>query len=129
MWRELKRVWLVVGSVLVIMLVTSCAQAATPTDNQTGTPATPSVPNEAEKAVEQAKIDLAQRKGIAKEKIVLIRVDDVDWPDTSLGCPEPGKVYAQVITPGYKILLSDGQEEYEYHSDKENNVVYCQGNR
>jgi len=128
MWRE-KKVWLVVGSVLILMLVVSCAPAATPTDTQTGTPASPSVPSEAEKAVEQAKIDLAQRKGIAKEKIVLIRVDDVDWPDTSLGCPEPGKVYAQVITPGYKILLSDGQDEYEYHSDKENNVVYCQGNR
>ena len=86
------------------------------------------MPSEAEKAVERAKIDLAQRKGVAKEKIVLIRVEYVDWPDTSLGCPEPGKVYAQVITPGYRILLSDGQEEHEYHSDKGNRVVYCQGN-
>ena len=128
MWRE-KKIWLAVSSVLILVLVASCAPAPAPTDTQIGTPASPSVPSEAEKAVEQAKIDLAQRKGIAKEKIVLIRVDDVDWPDTSLGCPEPGKVYAQVITPGYKILLSDGQEEYEYHSDKENNVVYCQGNR
>ena len=128
MWRE-KKIWLAVSSVLILVLVASCAPAPAPTDTQIGTPASPSVPSEAEKAVEQAKIDLAQRNGIAKEKIVLIRVDDVDWPDTSLGCPEPDKVYAQVITPGYKILLSNGQEEYEYHSDKENNVVYCQGNR
>lgn len=128
MWQE-KKVWLVVSCVLILVLVASCAPAPAPTDTPSGTPASPLVPSEAEKAVERAKIDLAQRRGIAKEKIVLIRVGHVDWPDTSLGCPEPGKVYAQVITPGYRILLSDGQEEYEYHSDKENNVVYCQGNR
>ena len=128
MWRE-KTIWLVVSCVLILVLVASCAPSPAPTDTPSDTPDSPSVPSEAEKVVERAKIDLAQRKGVAKEKIVLIRVEYVDWPDTSLGCPEPGKVYAQVITPGYKILLSDGQEEYEYHSDKENNVVYCQGNR
>src|SRR6186713_2789818 len=26
------------------------------------------------------------------------------FPDASLGCPEPGKVYAQTTTPGYKII-------------------------
>lgn len=75
MWRELKKVWLVVGSVLILMLVASCAPAATPIDTPSGTPASPSVPSEAEKAVEQAKIDLVQRKGVAKEKVVLIRVE------------------------------------------------------
>lgn len=27
--------------------------------------------------------------------------DPVEWSDTSLGCPMPGLVYAQVITPGF----------------------------
>lgn len=81
-----------------------------------------------EAAVALAKEDLAKRKGIDKEEIVVVKVGSVDWPDTSLGCPEPGMMYAQVITPGYKILLSYAGETYEYHSDKGDRVVYCGDN-
>lgn len=80
---------------------------------------------EAEKAVEQAKFDLADNKGISISTVSLKEFVEVDWPDTSLGCPEPGCMYAQVITPGYKIILSDGSTDYEYHADKNGNVVSC----
>ncbi|HEU65152.1 MAG TPA: hypothetical protein ENN57_00615 [Chloroflexi bacterium] len=80
----------------------------------------------AEPAVEQAKEDLANRKGVDKEHVTVVAVKAVNWPDTSLGCPEPGMVYAQVITPGYRILLSYGGQTYEYHSDQGDRVVYCQ---
>jgi len=57
--------------------------------------------------MKRAKEDLANCKGIDKEQI---SVASVNWPDTSLGCPEPGMVYAHVVTRGYKILLSyDGR--------------------
>ncbi len=90
-----------------------------------GTPSDALVPPGAEGVVNLAKADLAQRKGIDKDEIVVVAVDAVDWPDTSLGCPEPGMMYAQVITPGYKILLSYAGEIYQYHSDKVDRVVYC----
>lgn len=83
------------------------------------------VPPGAEEVVELAKADLAKRKGLDKDEIVIVEVEPVDWSDTSLGCPEPGMMYAQVITPGYKILLSYAGETYEYHSDKVDHVVYC----
>jgi hypothetical protein len=76
-------------------------------------------------AVEQAKEDLANRKGIDNEQIVVVKVKAVDWSDTSLGCPQPGMMYAQVITPGYRILLSYGGQIYPYHSDQHGRVVYC----
>jgi hypothetical protein len=84
------------------------------------------IPDGAERAVEQAKEDLANRKGIDKGQIAVIEVKAVDWPDTSLGCPEPGMMYAQVITPGYRILLSYDGQIYPYHSDLGGRVVYCQ---
>ncbi len=91
-----------------------------------GAPSDVLVPPGAEEVVKLAKADLAKRMGIDKEGIVVVRVDSVDWPDTSLGCPEPGMMYAQVVTPGYKILLSYAGEIYEYHSDKGDRIVYCQ---
>jgi len=73
--------------------------------------------------VELAKADLADRIGIDREQITVVSVKAVDWPDASLGCPEPGMLYAQVITPGYRIVLSHDGETYEYHSDRSNRVV------
>ncbi len=75
--------------------------------------------------VELAKADLAQRIGIEKEQIVVESVEPVAWPDTSLGCPEPDTVYNQVITDGYRILLSHDGETYRYHTDEGNRVVLC----
>ncbi len=90
-----------------------------------GSSSSVTVPGATEPVVKLAKEDLANRKGIDKDKIVVVEIEQVDWPDASLGCPEPGKMYAQVITPGYRILLSYKKEKYKYHSDKENRVVYC----
>jgi len=79
-----------------------------------------------EAPVDLAKADLAERKGIEKEQIEVESVKPVEWPDASLGCPEPGMMYAQVITPGYQILLSHDGETYRYHTDaRGNRVVLC----
>jgi len=80
----------------------------------------------AEQVVERAKEDLAGRKGIDKDEITVTAVEAVNWPDTSLGCPVPDMMYTQVITPGYRILLSYAEETYVYHSDRGNHLVYCQ---
>jgi hypothetical protein len=63
-----------------------------------------------------AKDDLSQRTGIPKSDIKVQAVEAVEWPDSSLGCPRPGMMYAQVITPGYRIVLEAGGKTYEYHS-------------
>jgi len=38
-----------------------------------------------------------------------------EFPDASLGVPEPGKMYAQVITPGYVIRLAVEGAVTKYH--------------
>lgn len=65
---------------------------------------------------ERAREALANWLGISSEEIEVIRVEEVEWPDTSLGCPEPGMVYAQVIVPGCRVVMRVGDEVYEYHS-------------
>jgi hypothetical protein len=60
--------------------------------------------------------DLSKRTGIPVSDIKVVSVEAVEWPDTSVGCPRPGMMYAQVITPGYRIVLEAGGETYEYHS-------------
>lgn len=75
--------------------------------------------------IAHAKEDLAVRKSVSMGKIVLKHIEAVDWPDASLGCPEEGKACAQVIMPGYRLVLSDGTADFEYHTDKHQRVVLC----
>lgn len=76
---------------------------------------TPPEFSEAE-AVKLAKEHLAANLGITIEEIAVISVEKVNWPDTSLGLPEPDRVYAQVIIPGFKITLMASGQEYHYHA-------------
>ncbi|MEL7022808.1 MAG: hypothetical protein AAGL69_03610 [Pseudomonadota bacterium] len=53
---------------------------------------------------------LAQSLGITVDQITVDSVRPIDWRDSSIGCPQPGEAYGQVITPGHKIALRvDGQ--------------------
>ena len=71
---------------------------------------------EAEALVEEAVLDLANRYGVDREEVTVETVEPFEFPDASLGVPEPGRSYAQVLTPGYIILLRWKDELYEYHA-------------
>ncbi len=64
--------------------------------------------------VEKARTDLAKRFKMQAKNIKVIEAKPVTWPDASLGMPEPGKVYAQVLTPGYQIILEARNTRYLY---------------
>ncbi len=76
--------------------------------------------------IDRAKEDLSERVGVDPSKINIIQADAVNWADSSLGCPEPGMMYTQVITPGYLIRLEVDGKIFEYHASKRGTeVVYC----
>jgi hypothetical protein len=83
-------------------------------------------PAAAEEVVKLAKQDLAERLAVATEVIRLVSVEEVDWSDASLGCPEPGMMYAQVITPGFLVTIEAEGQQYEYHTDEGRFVVLCE---
>ena len=85
-------------------------------------------PEGAADQVRLAREDLAGRLGLtpASEAIRLVSVEPVQWSDASLGCPQPGIMYAEVITPGYLVVLEARGEEYRYHTDLERLVVLCE---
>jgi hypothetical protein len=95
----------------------------TPTPAPTATQV--ELPDEAERVVRRAIEDLAQRLGLDGDRISLVTVEAVEWSDASLGCPQPGMVYAQVIVPGFRVKLEAGGQEYTYHSDAGQLVVLC----
>lgn len=69
--------------------------------------------------------DLAGRLGVAPEAIAVVEVNEVEWPDASLGCPAPDMGYAQVITPGVQVILESGGQTYEYHGTGPDDLFLC----
>jgi len=69
--------------------------------------------------------DLAQRLGVHPSDVVVVRVEEVTWRDGSLGCPQPGMAYPQVLTPGHRFVLEHAGRRYEYHSGGRRGPFLC----
>lgn len=76
--------------------------------------------------VMQSIIDLiANETGDEVQSITITSAEPVDWPDTFLGCPIEGSFAAQVITPGYLVVVEYGGETFEVHTDLQGHAVTC----
>lgn len=58
--------------------------------------------------------DAARRTGVPMSEIDVTSVEAMTFNDAALGCPVPGKMYAQVLTPGFIVLLEAGGAELDY---------------
>ena len=84
------------------------------------------LPGGAETLVDLAKADLAQRLAVEITAITLISYEDVVWPDSSLGCPQPGMAYLQVPKDGSRIVLEFEGTTYDYHTGGGRDPFLCE---
>ncbi len=71
-------------------------------------------------------IDAAARAGVEVGKVTVVSAELRDWPDGSLGCPVPGMMYTQVITPGYRVLIEAGGEQFDYRMNRRGAFRLCE---
>jgi hypothetical protein len=100
-------------------LVPSIRRSAAPPPPPTLPPDWESLP-----AVQAARISLGIDTGINPARFNLRSVEAVNWNDTCLGIPQPGRVCAPAIVPGYRIVLGYSGQRYEVHTDQLGTVVY-----
>jgi hypothetical protein len=90
----------------------------------------PTIPTSSDLArqdlVVQAKEDLAQRLSIEIGQVGLVEAKAVVWPDSGLGCPQPGVAYTQVRRDGLLIRLRVGKRVYNYHSGGSRSPFLCE---
>jgi hypothetical protein len=131
-------------TVSAIFLVSGCQASSfageTPVEKMTPTRVVPSPQGDIEMTtslpvptdpglqnlIGKAKEDLAGRIAVTADEISLIEITEVEWSDSSLGCPQPGMSYLQVITPGYLIVLEANSQTYEYHSNRDSYFAFCE---
>ena len=112
--RAARRIWYwaaIAGTIVVLGLVLACGGDSKPANlDTTNTPQTLT------DTQTQARQVLAERLSAPAGELMLVSDEVVQWSDSSLGCPEAGMMYAQVITPGRRITFSYQGDQYEVHT-------------
>lgn len=79
--------------------------------------------------IEQAIADLAGRLGVNPGTIKVLRAEEVDWPDGSLGCPRDDMSYTQAIVNGVFVQLETSGQIYNYHGRAGDAPFLCTSKR
>jgi hypothetical protein len=82
-------------------------------------------PPSADKFINLAMQDLADRLKIDINQVSLTEATEILWPNAALGCPSPGKVYATGRVPGYRIRLQANETEFVYNTDLTGQIILC----
>jgi len=83
---------------------------------------TPTTETEPE-AVLKARDFLAAELGISVDEITTISFKAVEWSDSCLGLGGADEICAQMITPGYGVLLEAQGQQYELHTNTTGSVI------
>lgn len=75
-------------------------------------------------AVALGRAQLARELACEPAELAVESADAVEWSDSSLGCPQPGMMYMQVITPGYRVVFTRGGQRYTMHTGR-GHAVRC----
>ena len=86
---------------------------ASPTPNQ-------SLPRAIAEAVRQ---DLFRKTGIPVAQVQIKEASTAQWPNACLGLATSGEMCAEVIVPGWRIVLSDGKKTWIYRTDNQGNRI------
>jgi hypothetical protein len=91
-------------------------------------PEAPAMEENVDAVAAEVQTILAGHLGVAPDTLTLENSEARDWPDSALGCPAPGEMYMQVITPGYLLVFSDPEgQRYPVHTTSTGNtLILCQ---
>lgn len=84
-----------------------------------------STPSERPAPVRAAIAAYAASLDLPIDAVTLLSAEPVTWPDGSLGCPEPGMQYIQVLTEGFRVRLEAQGQRAEFHTDRGSQVLHC----
>ena len=61
-----------------------------------------------------AQRQLALHLKVSPADLPLQSANAKEWPDGSLGCPQDGQVYPQIVTPGFLLIFTDAAQSVQY---------------
>ncbi len=87
--------------------------------------ASPNPDKSASPAEQAAQNIAAESLGVEPEDVTVLKITSREWPDASLGCPQPDMMYAQMLTSGYQAIVEVDGETYDLRMDTRGNGLIC----
>ncbi|HID34463.1 MAG TPA: hypothetical protein EYP25_07840 [Anaerolineae bacterium] len=120
---------LLITILIVVVVIAAGAflimrQQKQPAEMPASAPA-PQIPPEFQKVAEDAVNIIVDELGVSPDAVTVISVQKVTWRDASLGCPAPGMMYAQVLTPGYLITAEVNGQTQNVHMNDQGKGAVC----
>ena len=106
-------------------VLAGCRSHATPPPASNVTSAPTTSPEARDRAFRAAATQLSKDVNAPRDSIAGVSQDEVTWRDSCLGCPKAGERCAQVLTPGYRVVLRIADATYEYHTDLGGKARLC----
>ena len=126
--------FLIASAMLTVVVGFTVSCSGYPLPDGSGFQATPTpeettLPDAAAKRQAAARQVLADRLTVTPDSLEFVSEQEVQWSDTSLGCPEPDQAYATVIVPGFRLTFRHSGNQYEVHAaeDASYHPVSCEG--
>jgi hypothetical protein len=114
-------------AIALSLLLAACVPLPSPQEPGPATPTREGPPSQslepAIPAAAAAQGALATELGVPASEITIVSTERVDWPDSCLGAATEGEICAQVITPGYRIMLHVNGKKVEVHADESGRTV------
>ncbi|MEM8806453.1 MAG: hypothetical protein AAGF01_10550 [Cyanobacteria bacterium P01_G01_bin.38] len=92
---------------------TPTVQVEPPADSSAVGP-TPTLSSQVQDAVLAA---IAADQSLPPDQLTLQNARADSWPDSCLGLANPDELCAQMITPGWEIIVTDGQTTWTYRTN------------
>ncbi|MBE7381515.1 MAG: hypothetical protein F6J95_008920 [Leptolyngbya sp. SIO1E4] len=70
---------------------------------------------------------VGEQQNLPSDQLQIVSVEAADWPDACLGIATPDVLCAQIITPGWAITVTDGQQTWQYRTDLDATQVKLAG--
>jgi len=61
--------------------------------------------------------DLAKLQKIPPAKLKVVKYSQESWSDGCLGLPQPEEICSQAIVEGWRVVVSDGSQQWIYRTD------------
>lgn len=69
--------------------------------------------------------EVARQSGLPIGQLTIERAEAVTWSDGSLGCPAPGEMYIQVLIDGYWVIVTAGDQTFDFRAGSDGAAKLC----
>lgn len=122
-----KQTWIIIVVVAVIVVLIGLFFFMRPPAEQPASAPAPGgeIPAELQPIAEKAAGIAASTFHVPVEEVTTTSVQPVTWSDSSLGCPEEGKMYSQKLTEGYLATVVVSGATHEVHMNANGQGLVC----